>query len=77
MPVGIYLYEIDESFGPNVLAEYYLAQENKINKEILKDFEEKHVQKEFSNTIFSMLILLRQFAFASSRVLAFTNFTYI
>ena len=52
MPVGIYLYEIDESFGPNVLAEYYLVQENKINKEILKDFEEKHVQKEFSNTIF-------------------------
>ncbi|MHA2289601.1 MAG: hypothetical protein ACXABG_12520, partial [Promethearchaeota archaeon] len=52
MPVGIYLYEIDESFGPNVLAEYYLAQENKINNEILKDFEEKHVQKEFSDTIF-------------------------
>ena len=52
MPVGIYLYEIDESFGPNVLAEYYLAQENKVNKETLKDFEEKHIQKEFSNTIF-------------------------
>ncbi|MBY8987173.1 MAG: hypothetical protein KGD61_01875 [Candidatus Lokiarchaeota archaeon] len=52
MPLGIYLYEIDESFGPNVLAEYYLAKENKVNKEILKDFEEKHVQKEFSDTIF-------------------------
>ena len=52
MPVGIYLYEIDESFGPNVLVEYYLAQENKVNKETLKDFEEKHIQKEFSNTIF-------------------------
>jgi hypothetical protein len=52
MPVGIYLYEIDESFGPNVLAEYYLAQENKVTKETLKDFEEKHIQKEFSNTIF-------------------------
>ena len=52
MPVGIYFYEIDESFGPNVLAEYYLAQENKVNKETLKDFEEKHIQKEFSNTIF-------------------------
>lgn len=52
MPVGIYLYEIDESFGPNVLAEYYLAQENKVNNEILKDFEEKHIQKEFSDTIF-------------------------
>ena len=52
MPVGIYLYEIDESFGPNILAEYYLAQENKVNKETLKDFEEKHIQKEFSDTIF-------------------------
>ena len=52
MPVGIYLYEIDDSFGPNVLAEYYLAQENKVGNEILKDFEEKHIQKEFSDTIF-------------------------
>ena len=52
MPVGIYLYEIDESFGPNVLAEYYLANENKVNKETLKDFEEKHIQKEFSDTLF-------------------------
>ena len=52
MPVGIYLYEIDESFGPNVLAEYYLAQENKISNDTLKEFEEKHVQKEFLNTIF-------------------------
>ncbi|MFX1447575.1 MAG: hypothetical protein ACFFCG_05505 [Promethearchaeota archaeon] len=52
MPVGIYLYEIDESFGPNILAEYYLAHENKVNKDILKDFEEKHIQKEFSDTIF-------------------------
>ena len=51
MPVGIYLYEIDESFGPNVLAEYYLAQENKIDPEILKDFEEKHIQKKFLDTI--------------------------
>ncbi|MBA7622042.1 hypothetical protein ES703_29413 [subsurface metagenome] len=51
MPVGIFLYEIDESFGPNVLAEYYLAQENKIDPEILKDFEEKHIQKEFLDTI--------------------------
>ncbi len=52
MPVGIYLYEIDESFGPNVLAEYYLEQKYSVNKEILKDFEEKHIQKEFSDTIF-------------------------
>ncbi|MFX0057235.1 MAG: hypothetical protein ACFE85_09450 [Candidatus Hodarchaeota archaeon] len=52
MPVGIYLYEIDKSFGPNVLAEYYLDQENKIKDEILKDFEDKHIQKEFSDTIY-------------------------
>jgi len=51
MPVGIYLYEIDESFGPNVLAEYYLAQENKIDPDILKDFEEKHIQNKFLDTI--------------------------
>jgi len=52
MPVGIYLYEIDESFGPNILAEYYLAQENKVSNDTLKEFEDKHVQKEFLNTIF-------------------------
>jgi hypothetical protein len=52
MPLGIFLYEIDESFGPNVLAEYYLAQENKVNNETLKVFEEKQIQKEFSDTIF-------------------------
>jgi len=51
MPLGLFFYEIDESFGPNVLAEYYLAQENKIDPDILKDFEEQHIQKEFSNTI--------------------------
>ena len=52
MPIGIYLYEIDESFGPNVLAEYYLDQENKVSNDTLKEFEEKHIQKEFSNTIY-------------------------
>ena len=52
MPLGLFFYEIDESFGPNVLAEYYLAQENKVSADILKDFEEKHVQKEFFNTIY-------------------------
>ncbi len=52
MPLGLFFYEIDESFGPNVLAEYYLAHENKVTADILKDFEEKHVQKEFLNTIY-------------------------
>ena len=41
MPIGIFLYEIDESFGPNILAEYYLS-DVKISQEILKDFIEKH-----------------------------------
>ncbi len=52
MPLGLFFYEIDESFGPNILAEYYLAQENKVSNDILKEFEEKHVQKEFLNTIY-------------------------
>ena len=52
MPLGLFFFEIDESFGPNVLAEYYLAQENKVSADILKDFEEKHIQKEFLNTIY-------------------------
>ncbi|MFX0025773.1 MAG: hypothetical protein ACFE8M_05100 [Candidatus Hermodarchaeota archaeon] len=48
-PVGIILYEIDESFGPNVIAEYYLSHENKISPEILKEFTENHVDKDFLN----------------------------
>jgi hypothetical protein len=52
MPIGIFLYEIDESFGPNILAEYYLDQEHKVKQEILRDFEDKHIQKEFSYTLF-------------------------
>jgi hypothetical protein len=52
MPIGIFLYEIDESFGPNILAEYYLAQENKVKPDVLKYFEDKHIQKEFSESMF-------------------------
>jgi len=48
-PVGIVLYEIDESFGPNVCAEYYLTESNKISAEILKEFIENHIEKEFLN----------------------------
>ncbi len=51
MPLGLFFYEIDKSFGPNVLAEYYLAQENKIDPKILKGFEEQHIQKDFLDTI--------------------------
>lgn len=45
MPKAIILYEIDQSFGPNILAEYYLKQEEKIPSNILKEFSEKHVKK--------------------------------
>lgn len=48
-PVGILLYEIDKSFGPNILAEYYLSQTSKITPEILKEFIENHIDKEFLN----------------------------
>lgn len=46
MPSAIILYEIDESFGPNILAEYYLKQDDKITPAILKEFSDKHVKKE-------------------------------
>ena len=45
MPIGIFLYEIDESFGPNILCEYYLS-EVKVSQDILKEFIEKHVNRE-------------------------------
>jgi len=45
MPRAIILYEIDKSFGPNILAEYYLKQDDKISPEILKEFSEKHDKK--------------------------------
>ncbi|MFX1420573.1 MAG: hypothetical protein ACFE9N_16880 [Promethearchaeota archaeon] len=47
MPKAIILYEIDPSFGPNILGEYYLKQDDKISSNILKEFSEKHIQKEF------------------------------
>ncbi|MFX1278046.1 MAG: hypothetical protein ACFFA3_01420 [Promethearchaeota archaeon] len=45
MPKAIVLFEIDQSFGPNILAEYYLKQDEKIPSNILKEFSEKHVKK--------------------------------
>jgi tetratricopeptide (TPR) repeat protein len=46
-PQSIFLYEIDKSFGPNLLAEYSLTN-LKVQKDILKEFIEKHVNKEFN-----------------------------
>jgi hypothetical protein len=45
MPKAIVLFEIDQSFGPNILAEYYLKQDEKIPSNILKEFSEKHIKK--------------------------------
>ena len=44
MPIGIFLYEIEKSFGPQVIADYYLTEE-KVSTEILKLFNEKHIKK--------------------------------
>ena len=49
MPKAIILYEIDQSFGPNILAEYYLKQDDKIPTAILKEFSEKHIKKGYSD----------------------------
>ncbi|MFW9821046.1 MAG: hypothetical protein ACFFE5_15690 [Candidatus Thorarchaeota archaeon] len=46
MPRAIILYEIDPSFGPNVIAEYYLKQEDKLSPSILKEFSERHDKKQ-------------------------------
>lgn len=48
MPIGIFLYEIDQSFGPNVLADYYITK-NKPTTEILKEFSEKHIKKDLAD----------------------------
>jgi len=49
-PQAIFLYEIDESFGPNILAEYFLIKQE-LPKEVLKDFIQKHVEKEFRSAL--------------------------
>ncbi|MFX0070812.1 MAG: hypothetical protein ACFFAO_06955, partial [Candidatus Hermodarchaeota archaeon] len=45
MPTGIFLYEIDKSFGPNIVADYYLTQE-KVTSEVLKEFADKHCRRD-------------------------------
>ncbi|TFG12609.1 MAG: hypothetical protein EU535_05985 [Promethearchaeota archaeon] len=49
-PQAIFLYEIDESFGPNILAEYFLIKQE-LPKEVLRDFVQKHVEKEFRSAL--------------------------
>lgn len=45
MPSGIFLYEIDQSFGPNIIADYYLT-DKKVSPEVLKEFANKHCKKD-------------------------------
>lgn len=49
MPKAIILYEIDQSFGPNILGEYYLKEEAKISSTVLKEFSEKHAKKGYND----------------------------
>ena len=63
MPIGIFLYEIDESFGPNILAEYYLS-EVKVSQEILKEFIEKHINRE----LLDATVRMNDFKYYSSKV---------
>ncbi|MFO8019829.1 MAG: tetratricopeptide repeat protein [Promethearchaeia archaeon] len=44
MPLGIYLFEIDESFGPHTIAEFYLT-EKKLTQKALKNLANKHIKK--------------------------------
>jgi hypothetical protein len=44
-PNAIFLFEIDKSFGPNVLAEYSLTQ-TKVPADVLKEFASKHTEKD-------------------------------
>lgn len=44
MPIGIILYEIDETFGPSIISEYYLSKTD-FTKDVLKELTEKHTSK--------------------------------
>ena len=50
MPIGLFLYEIDESFGPNIKVDYYLKDE-KVSSEILEKLNEKHINKKLKEAI--------------------------
>ncbi len=50
MPIGIFIYEIDKSFGPNILIDYYLT-DDKITSEILTKLNEKHINKKLKEAI--------------------------
>jgi len=62
-PIAIFLYEIDESFGPNIIADFYLSKKV-ISQEILKKFIDKHVNKELTDAV----IKKEQFKYYSSKI---------
>ncbi|MBY9006667.1 MAG: hypothetical protein KGD63_07905 [Candidatus Lokiarchaeota archaeon] len=50
MPIGLFLYEIDESFGPNLLADYNLTN-IKVSSELLELLNEKHIEKKLKEAV--------------------------
>ncbi|MGQ4874043.1 MAG: hypothetical protein ACP6IY_08235 [Promethearchaeia archaeon] len=51
MPVGIFLYEIVEDFGTQIIADFY-TENVKISSDVLKVFIEKHTKKDLSDATF-------------------------
>ncbi|MHA1283518.1 MAG: hypothetical protein ACTSQP_13530 [Promethearchaeota archaeon] len=51
MPVGIFLYEIVEDFGTQIIADFYTGNV-KISSDVLKVFIEKHTKKDLSDATF-------------------------
>ncbi|MFX1238027.1 MAG: hypothetical protein ACFFAS_00925 [Promethearchaeota archaeon] len=47
-PNAVFLYEIDKSFGPNLIAEFNLTN-SKVTKDILIEFITKHIEKELTD----------------------------
>ncbi|MBN1802830.1 MAG: hypothetical protein JW891_15075 [Candidatus Lokiarchaeota archaeon] len=47
-PNAVFLYEIDKSFGPNLIAEFNLTK-TKISKDFLIELAKKHVEKELTD----------------------------
>lgn len=51
MPIGIFLYEIVQDFGTQIIADFYTTKE-RASPEILKDFVEKHLEKNFADATY-------------------------
>ncbi|MHA1147504.1 MAG: hypothetical protein ACTSR8_04600 [Promethearchaeota archaeon] len=51
MPIGIFLYEIVQDFGTQMIAEFYTTKE-RVTPEVLKVFIEKHMEKDFTDATY-------------------------